>query len=302
MSTLTSQEMSDLLYPGLHAVFVADIKERPMPFQAWMNMLNTKRYSEEDFEATALGPFAEKRRGRPIQYDQPERVGTKTYIPKTYALGYRVERELVEDDQYNVIKRYPKMLGASANHTLNIIGHYPLNRAFTAGYTGTDGIILCATNHPMKKAVGNTQANISSTTQEFSRTVLQSILVAMRKWKTHENRPAQLKPVAIICGPDLVPEVWDAIGNPKVPESNANARNWVNTQSLTIHETDWLAGTKWYFVICGKSEHQLNFFWRIKLAFENDTHFDMDDMRYKGRFRACADFTRWQGVWGENPS
>jgi hypothetical protein len=302
MATLTSQELSDLLYPGLHAVFVANLKEKPMPWQAWTNVLSSKRYSEEDFEATGLGPFAEKARGRPISYDTPERVGTKTYIHKTYALGYRVERELVEDDQYNVISRYPRMLSTSANHSLNIIGHYPLNRAFDSNYTGTDGKVLCATDHPLKKEIGSTQANTFTTAQEFSRTTLQSVLIAMRKWKTHEGRPAQFKPTGIIIGPDLLPEVWDAVTNPKVPESNANAQNWVNQASLNIMETDWLAGTKWWFVVCSKSEHQLNFFWRVRLSFENDTHFDMDDMRYKGRFRATSGFTSWWGVYGTNPT
>ena len=301
MATFTSQEISDLLYPGLHKIFLAELKEKPMPWMKFMNVLSSSRYDETDFEATQLGPFAEKHRGRPIAYDTPLRVGTKTYTHKTYALGYRVERELVEDDQYNQISRYPKFLASSANHTLNILGHQPLNNGWNGAYLGTDGKVLFATDHPMIKA-GGTQANKWTTAQEFSRTALQSVLVAMRKWKTHEARPAQIKPVEVICGPDLLPEVWDAIGNPKVPESNANANNWVNTQGLSICETDWLVGTKYWFVRAAKSDHQLNFFWRVRISYENDTHFDMEDMRYKGRFRCSSGFTKWQGIWGSNPS
>jgi hypothetical protein len=301
MATLTTQEMSDLLYPGLHAVFMAELKEKPMPWMAWTNVMNSEKYDETDFEATALGPFAEKQRGRPISYDTPLRVGTKTYTHKTYALGYRVERELSEDDLYNQISRYPKLLANSANHTLNILGHLPLNNGWDTNFPVTDGLPLFSVSHPMVKA-GGVQANTYAVAQEFSRTVLQAVLVAMRKWKTHEGRPAQIKPRCLIVGPDLLPEAWDAIGNPKVPESDANARNWVNTQGLTIEETDWLAGTKHWFVLAQKSDHQVNFFWRKKITYENDTHFDMEDMRYKGRFRSSAGATKWQGTWGNNPS
>jgi phage major head subunit gpT-like protein len=301
MATFTSQEISDLLYPGLHAVFMAELKEKPMPWMSFMNVLSSSRYDETDFEATQLGPFAEKHRGRPIGYDTPLRVGTKTYTHKTYALGYRVERELVEDDQYSTISRYPKLLASSANHTLNILGHQPLNNGWDSAFKGTDGKVFFATDHPKVKS-GGTQANKWTTAQEFSRTALQSVLVAMRKWQTHEGRPAQIKPIGIVCGPDLLPEVWDAISNPKVPESNANANNWVKTQGISICETDWLVGTKYWFVHAAKSDHQANFFWRVKISYENDTHFDMEDMRYKGRFRCSSGFTKWQGWWGSNPS
>jgi phage major head subunit gpT-like protein len=301
MATLTTQEMSDLLYPGLHAVFVANLKEKPMPWTKWTNVMSSDRYSEEDYEATQLGPFAVKRRGRPISYDTPIKVGTKTYVHKTYALGYRVEKELVEDDQYNVISRYPKMLSGSANHSLNIIGHAPLNNGWDTNYLGTDGKELFSELHPVEKT-GGAQANEYGTQQEFSRTVLQDVLIKMRKWTTHEGRPAQIVPKQIICGPDILPEVWDAVTNPKVPESNANANNWVKNAGLEICETDWLVGTKYWFVLAAKADHQINFFWRAKLTFDNDTHFDMEDMRYKGRFRASSGFTYWQGAWGNAPT
>lgn len=301
MATLTAKEMSDLLYPGLHAIFINRLKLRPSPWTEFMNVETSTRYSETDFAATALGPFREKLVGKEITYDSPVRVGTKTYVHKTYALGYRVEEELWEDDQYGQIKKYPGMLADSANHTLNIVGHLALNNGWVTTETLIDGVCLFNTAHPLVKA-GGTQSNTFATAQEFSRTALQSALISLRKWKTHEGRPAVLKPVGIICGPDIEPEVWDAISNPKVPESNANANNWVARQNLKAIVTDWLLGTKWWIVVCQKSDHTLTFFWRVKLTYKNDTHFDTGDMRYKGRCRCTAGATGPDGLYGSNPS
>ena len=56
----------------------------------------------------------QKDEGAGIVYDDPVSGPTKRYTHLTYGMGFRVTREMWEDDLYGKMKKMPKALGRSA--------------------------------------------------------------------------------------------------------------------------------------------------------------------------------------------
>ena len=85
----------------------------------------------------------------PIAEDTIEHGQEVTYIHKSYAKMISVERELADDDQYNVIEKLPKGLGRGCRVTIEETAISVINDGFSAN--GYDGVPLFDAAHPIVK-------------------------------------------------------------------------------------------------------------------------------------------------------
>src|SRR4051812_13014691 len=109
-------QYAQILAPGVHHLFLhfLDLQMREEEYSTVFNVENSTQAFEDEVEMAGVGVMPEKTEGSAVLYDDLIQGGTKRYIHLTYALGSRASWELIEDDQYGVIKQTPKAHARSA--------------------------------------------------------------------------------------------------------------------------------------------------------------------------------------------
>ncbi len=105
-------------------------------------------------EMVGFSRHKEKAEGAQAELDSLEE-GPETLIRnKSYALGYQITHEMIEDNEYPQVLRNMKQMGQSAAETREAVVFDRLNTAFstTAADFIADGKALCAIDHPIYKA------------------------------------------------------------------------------------------------------------------------------------------------------
>jgi len=288
---------SDLLYPGLNKAYVLAYKAYPEEYNKFLNLDTSTKQKEEDSATVGFGLVPEKVEGRTPYYDEMQYVGKIEYVHKTYCMGFTVTEELVEDELYGVINQGPRLLAEAVKKTVDTLGAAPLNNAFSGSYLGVDGKMLCATDHPQKKA-GGTQANRPTVDCDFDPLALQDATETIELWKDDNNLPLLMLPKWVVSSPRQRKIIGVTLGSEKEPgtaDNDINAiREW-ELQRLILH---YLTDEDAWFVLSRQQEHYMKWFWRIRPVFRNFDDPETGNAKYQVRFRASCGFTHWWGVYG----
>src|SRR5258706_740981 len=189
--------------PDVYEARLAQIffKELDMEAPQYMQVANikasTKGY-EDFFEVPGLGQFRVKPEGNRISYDDPVQGIRRRVTHTTFALGFRVTMEAMDDALYDVIDQEPKDLGVAGKEHQEIFFWGLFNDAF-AGTTHTtnDGLSIVNTAHtilkPKDPAVA-TASNQISPPIALSVTGLEVALTTMLLTTTREDRFSRLEP------------------------------------------------------------------------------------------------------------
>lgn len=169
----------DILEPGFRKIFDDSFNEVPMVMERIYHVNNSSKQDERDSAVSGFGYLAQTAEGAPIQYEDPVQMYDKTYKHLKYTKGFRVTREMYEDDLYNVMKKKPAALGRAARRTAENEAAQVFNRAFNTSYLGGDAKPLCSTSHPRADA-GTAQSNASSTSITLTEANLETANLAMR--------------------------------------------------------------------------------------------------------------------------
>src|SRR3990167_11227185 len=98
----------DLLEPGFREIFDDAFQEEPMVFERILRTETSTKQDEKDSGVTGFGLLQETSEGAQVDYEDPVQMYDVRYTHKKYTKGFKVSEELVEDDQYNVIKGNPE--------------------------------------------------------------------------------------------------------------------------------------------------------------------------------------------------
>lgn len=298
-----SSGFSNLLAPELHEVFFNKYKQYPDEYAQIFNIESSTRAYEEDVEVAGLGQLVNKAEGTAITYDDPFQSGRKRYTHSTFGLGFRVTEELYNDDLYNVIKRMPQALARSAHQTIEVQAWNVLNNAFnTTIQTGWDGLALCSTAHTNIKGIGGPYTNRLSTDADLSVTSLQSAIQIMEQTTDDRDLNLMLKGkllVVPVATKWMARELLHSEYKPHTADNEVNALKDEDLQYLVGH---YLTDSNAWFLLTAKEDHYLKFFWRKKLAFDNDDDFDTGDAKFKSTMRFSVGFSGWRGIVGTSGS
>jgi phage major head subunit gpT-like protein len=295
MATNTGS-LTALLDPGYRDVFFQWLREHPPEYPKLFNVLDSARAYEEDMVVAGLGSVPEKPEGTNVFYDDPIQGNAVRYTHITYALGFRVTREMYDDDLYRVVKGVVTALARSARHTLETIAWDVLNNHTTAAWQGQDGVCLVSTAHTMLD--GSSQSNRSATDADLSVTGLQNAIDAFERQEDHRSLPVALFAKWLVVPPELKWKARELLGSEYRPDTGDNAINAIQGEDMQMAMSHYLDSTTAWWVMSDKGEHDLKVFIRNAVEFSSADDFDSGDMKSKVRFRASAGHTRWQGVWG----
>ena len=285
----------DVLEPGFREIFDDSFKEVAMVGPKVFHENSSDKQDEKDSAITGFGLLQLTGEAEVVDYEDPVQMYDKTYTHLKYTKGFKISRELYEDDQYNVMKKKPAALGRAARRTVENEASQVLNRAFNSSYVGGDSEELCSTSHDRADG-GTAQSNASATGITLTEANLETGVLASRNQLDDKGMKIDIMPNLLLVPINLNKTSHLIVDSPLRQGTADNDANVYKSQFQII---DWLyltSTTAWFLI--DKSAHELNFFWRIRPEFKQDTTFDTDLALFKVRTRFSLGWSDWRGVWG----
>ena len=196
MAISRAQLLKELL-PGLNALFGMEYSRYGEEHKEIFETESSERSFEEETKLSGFSAAPVKNEGNAIAYDNAQEAWTARYNHETIALGFSVTEEAIEDNLYDSLSsRYTKALARAMAYTKQVKGAAILNNAFTAGYTGGDGRVLCDTAHPLVS--GGTNSNTFATQADLNETSLESAVIQIAGWTDERSLLIAAKPTKLI--------------------------------------------------------------------------------------------------------
>lgn len=295
-----SGAFSHLLAPGLRKVFFEKLKEWKEEYSVIAHVESSKKAYEEELTMAGAGRFQQKPKGQSLIYDDFIQGNVKRYTHLTFALGFRVERELYDDDLYGVMKKMSRELATAARQTVELEFALMLDDAFTGNtYTGADGKALCATDHDL--LTGGTYANEPATQVDLSIGALRAASERMERTVNERGLPEMRgRGKSVLVTPTYQWAAKEIIGSSGKAYTADNTLNAFEGMDLTYSVNHYMPDDDMWFLFAEKSMHDVKFFWRQKPIFENGDDFDTKDAKFSGYMRFSLGWTDWRGVDGSS--
>src|SRR4051812_12982837 len=135
MSVINSGSFAKALWPGVNAWYGKAYTEYDTGWPALFDKYSSSKAFEEDVGYSGFGLAVVKPEGSPVSYDTAKQGFITRYQHVVYALGFIITREMVEDDQYDVIaQRKAEALAFSMRQTKEVVAANVYNRAFNSTF------------------------------------------------------------------------------------------------------------------------------------------------------------------------
>lgn len=244
-----------------------------------------------------FGLAAVKPEGSSIAYDTAQQGFLTRYSHVTYGLGFVITREMVEDDQYDVIgKKRASALAFSMRQTKEIVAANVYNRADTSGYTGGDGKTLLATDHP--NVAGGSYANELTTPADLSEASLEDALIAIGQFENDRGLKIAVQPQSLIIPVDLQFEADRIVNSTNRPGTADNDKAVLPGKfpgGVVIN--NYLTDSDAWFIRTNCPDG-MKHFERRGDDFTMDNDFDTDNAKYKATGRYSFGFTDPRAIYG----
>jgi len=284
----------DILEPGFREIFDDKFSEIPQMFPQLFHVNTSTKQDEKDSAISGFGLLALTGEGGGVDYEDPLQMYDKRYVHLKYTKGFKISEELYEDDQYNVMNKKPAALGRAARRTAENAAAAVFNNAFSTSYLGGDAKPLASVSHPRADG-GTSQSNASATGITLTETNLETGRLAMRAQLDDKGMKIEAMANTLVVPPALEKQAHIIVDSNLRSDSVDNDLNFYKGK-LKIVVWDWLTSTTAWFLIDSR-QHEINWFWRVKPEFKQDTAFDTGMALYKTRTRFSNGWSDWRGVW-----
>jgi len=181
------------------------------------------------------------------------------------------------------------------DETLETVTANHLNRAFTSGYNGGDGVALCSASHPV---IGGVQSNVL-TSAALSQTSLEQALIQVRQAQDSRGKRIRLTPKQLVVHPSNMLQAEVLLKSVLRTGTNNNDINPVKTTtslSDAVVISRLTSPTAWFMQTDARDG--LKVLWRRKLEKAMEGDFETDSVRYKSTMRFGSGWTDWRSVYG----
>lgn len=286
----------ELLYPGLAAIWGQSYADYPTKYSQFFQMKKSNKRFEKEQEMSGFTLASVKDEGDSVDYARLTQGFQKEYNHTTYGLGAIITRELMEDDQYNVIQKVPSLLAGALRRTEETVAHNVLNNGFDAAFTGADGVALFSSAHPNSGSGGGTQSNTAATAADLTETALEAAIIAVRNFRDANNQRISIEPKK------LVVSNFDFFNASKILKTKQkvgtadNDINMVAMMDLELISSSYLTDPDAWFVITN-AENGLTFYRRREASIERDNDISTQNLAIVTTTRFDTGWTDWRGAW-----
>lgn len=296
--TINTSSFAKALWPGVNAWYGKEYNEFPVEYKDLFDSFTSKRAFEEDVGVSSFGLAVEKPEGSAISYDSERQAFTTRYTPVVFALGFVITREIMEDDQYDVVgQRKAQGLAFSMRQTKEVVAANVYNRYSTAGYVGGDGKTLLATDHP--NLAGGQQSNLLGTASDLSEAALEQACIDIAGFTNDRGLLIAVRPKTLVIPRQLMFEakrILASDGRVATADNDLNALKTLGVipQVVTNH---YLTDVDAWFIRTDV-KHGMKYFERRADEFGMDNDFDTENAKYKATSRFAVGWTDWRGLFG----
>ena len=260
------------------------------------NVDTSSRGWEEIVELTGFGLVPVKNEGASTDYDAESQGYITRATNVSYGMGFIVSREARDDDQYmEVGKRRSRALAFSARQTKETVAANVYNRAFSASYTGGDGLELLSTLHV---TVNGTQSNELATAVDISEDGIEDLCTQIMQAKNSKGLAISLMPQCLLVSPS---DYWEAQRIIESPLRSGTANNDKNVLSSIfpkgIKVNHYFSDSDAWFIRTNAPDGMI-FFQRTPIEFKPDNDFDTENMKYKCFERYVPTWGDWRSLFG----
>lgn len=295
---INSSSFAKALWPGVNAWYGKAYGEYPVEYTKLFDTFKSTRQFEEDVGVSSFGLAIAKPEGAAISYDTERQAFISRYNHVVYALGFVITREIMEDDQYDVVgQRKAQGLAFSMRQTKEIIAANVYNRAETAGYVGGDGVTLLSTSHP--NFAGGTWSNRLATAADLSEAALEQAMIDIAGFTNDRGLLISVRPKSLIIARQNIFEAKRLVapdGRPGVDTNDINALKALGMVPEVVVNHYLTDPDAWF--IRTDVPHGMKHFERRADAFEMDNDFDTENAKFKATARYSFGWTDPRGVYG----
>lgn len=298
MAVINTGSFARALWPGVNEWYGKAYSEHAVEYTDLFNKYTSRRAWEEDVGVSGFGLASVKTEGAPITYDTEQQGFYTRYTHVVYALGFVITREMVEDDLYDIVgNQRASSLAFSMRQTKEIIGANVYNRAFTAGYTGGDGVVLGSTAHP--NVAGGTYSNILSTAAALSEASLEDMSIQIMNALNDRGLRIALMPQTLHIPPALVFEADRILNTPLrvgTADNDINSLKKMGKFPGGVKVNHYFTSNTAYFIRTN-CPNGMKYFERRKDDFSMDNDFETDNAKYKATSRYSFGWTDPRAVY-----
>jgi hypothetical protein len=290
MAVITTGQIVDFLDANLNDGFQDGLKRWPEEYSQIFNVLDSDKQSEKDSYESGFPAMPVKPEGTVSTYARIIPGIKSTYLHQTYALGYEITEEAIEDNLHTpeTFAKLPDALSGSAMETVEVSSANVFNNGFSSTYAGFDSVALFSASHPL--LAGGTQSNTPSTPADLSVTSLINGITAFGQFVDEQGLHRALSPEQLLVSVD---------NSEYKPYTGNNERNAIMSKNLKPVINHYLTDTDAWFLLANKAEHKLKFFWRVRLgALRKSTDFDTTNLKHLSRCRFSVGWSHYMGTYG----
>lgn len=305
MSVINSSSFAKALWPGVNAWYGKAYNEYPVEYTKLFDKFTSSRQFEEDVGVSSFGLAVVKPEGAPISYDSERQAFITRYNHVVYALGFIITREIVDDDQYDVVgQRKAQGLAFSMRQTKEIVAANVYNRGFNTSYVGGDGSTLIAsaggggsTTHP--NFAGGTWTNGPSTAVDLSEAALEQAHIDIAGFTNDRGLLIAVRPKTLIVPRQLIFEAKRILAPDGRPGTDTNDVNAMKALGMVpeVVVNHYLTDSDAWFLRTD-TPHGMKYWERNADSFDMDNDFDTENAKFKARARYSFGWTDPRGIYG----
>jgi hypothetical protein len=282
---------------GIDNVIFQKFDERAVVGRALFNVRESSQYQEDTVSVGGVGVMTQKLEGQPINYVAMTEGFRETFTHLDYGSAFRVTRNLLRDEMYGTMEKLAIELARSATATEETLLANHFNRAFTSGYTGPDGIVLCATNHVRED--GTTYQNTLTTQADLSQSSLEQALIDFSDFRDGGGKRIVIEPRVLLVPKESKFQAHRLLNSTLDSENNTNASNPLNGY-LDVVVWNYLTDTDAWFLLADKADHGLVLYDREEFWTDYEYEFETKDYKVSGMFSQSSGWEDPRGVYGSS--
>ena len=284
-----------IVEPILNQAFDGVYNQRTDEYkQVFTEETGTPRSYHEEVVLYGFGAAPVLPDGQAITYDEGGQLYVKRYQYDVYGLAFALTKVLVEDgDHVRVGSTYSKHLAQAMDETLETVTANHLNRAFTSGYNGGDGVSLVNASHPV---VAGVQSNVLASAA-LSQTSLEQAMIQIRQAVDPRGKKIRLTPKKLVIAPSNMLQAEVLLKSVLRAGTNNNDMNTLKNMNLDPVVISRLSSNNAWFVQTDARDG-MKVLWRRKLEKAMEGDFETDSVRYKSTMRFGSGWTEWRSLYG----
>jgi hypothetical protein len=296
---MRSTDFRSIVEPILNEAFDGVYDQRADEWkQVFVQQQGIPRNYHEEPVLYGFGAAPELPDGMPVTYQAGGVLFLQRYVYKVYGLAFALTKVLVEDgDHIRIGQTYAKHLAQSLIETKETLCANVLNRAFTAGFNGGDGVPLVSTSHPI---ANGTFSNQLTTPAALSQTSLEQILIQIRNAVDNNGKRIRLNPEKLVVSPSNVFQAEVLLKSVLRTGTADNDINPVKSMGLLAggqaNLSRLTSTTAWWIKTDAPEGLKLMMRRGLEKSMEGD--FETDSTRFKSTERYAVGFTDPRTVYG----